>query len=203
MPKILTQIDPQAFELIRDQIAAILADELNYQGVLKSDNDLLKIKVYVESINPEDKEDLPIVNVCLAHGEWPDRKSYDGKIKGNYTYNIDFYTNSPTDDNDEGDKLSGVKLQKLMGISRAILENPIYRILGYNPGFVERVGLKDLNIRLETKNTDALNTRMGRLTFLVEVQESVDLLTGQPLQQWTAAVSINNTSDGHYFQANY
>lgn len=206
MPKILSIISPQAFELIRDQIAAILADEIDYQGVLSYDPDFLNMIVFVEGNNPEDKEDLPLINVSLATGSWPDRKAYNGQIKGNYIYNIDVYTNSPSSSDNEGDEirgdnLSGVKLQKILGICRAILENPIYRNLGYASGFIERVAMNDLNIRAESKNADALNTRMGRLTFQVEVQENVNLLNANPLLEWTTSVSINKTDDGYYFQS--
>lgn len=204
MPKILTAIAPQAFELIRDQLAAILADEIDYQGVLTYDPDLLRMNVFVESNNPNDKEDLPLINVSLATGSWPDRKGYDGNIKGNYIYNIDVYSSSPASINEDGtylpgDNLSAIKLQKIMGKCRAILENPIYKTLAYKPGFIERVGLQELNIRAEGKGNDALNTSMGRLTYLVEVQEKVTLLHGSPLLEWTTVTKINNTDDGYLF----
>ena len=202
MPKISNILGQQAFEAIRDQIAAILADEIDGQGVLTYDPDFLKMQVFVESVNPEDKEEFPFVNVSLATGSWPDLKAYNGDIKGNYIYNIDCYANSPSNSQAEGDNLAGVKLQKILGICRAILENPIYKTLDYAPGFVWRVSMQDLNIRNESKeaNGDALNTRMGRLTYLVEVQENVQLLIGQPLTDWTTQVSLNQTNDGYFYQ---
>lgn len=202
MPKILSVLGPQAFELIRDRIAIILADEIEGQYLLTYDPDFGAMKVFVESANPNDKEDLPIINLSFAMGSYPLLKEYNGDILGSYIYNIDVYTNSPSDDEADGDNLSGIKLQKILGVCRAILDNPIYRNLNYAPGFIQRVSVQDINIRADSKdmNNDSLNTRMGRLTVSVEVQEKVSLLTGNILNEWTTTVSLNETADGYYYQ---
>jgi hypothetical protein len=201
MPKIKTVLGPQAFELIRERIAIILADEFEGQYLLTYDPDFGAMKVFVESANPNDKEDLPVINLSFAMGSYPLLKEYNGEILGTYVYNVDVYCSSPSDDTADGDNLSGVKLQKLIGLCRAILDNPIYRTLNYNPGFVQRVSVQDINIQADSKdmNNDALNTRMGRITFSVEVLEKVGLLTGNPLLEAYATASVNQTNDGHYY----
>lgn len=202
MPKILFVLGPQAFELIRDRIAIILADEIEGQYLLTYDPDFGEMKVFVESANPNDKEDLPIINLSFASGSYPLLKEYNGKILGSYIYNIDVYTSSPSNDEADGDNISGVKLQKILGVCRAILDNPIYRNLNYAPGFIQRVSVQDINIRADSKemNNDSLNTRMGRLTLSVEAEESVALLVGNDLNEWNTNVSLNGTNDGYYYQ---
>lgn len=201
MSKILSVIGPQAFELIRERIAIILADEFEGQYLLTYDPDFGRMKIFVESGNPNDKEDLPAVYVSFATGSYPLLKEYNGEIIGSYIYNIDVYCSSPSNDYAEGDNLSGVKLQKLLGTCRAILDNPIYRNLAYPSGFIQRVSVQDINIRSDSKdmNNDTLNTRMGRITFSVEVIEKVGLLIGVPLLEAYATTNINQTNNGHYY----
>ena len=201
MPKILSVLGAQAFELIRDRIAIILADEIEGQYLLTYDPDFGRMGVYVEASNPDDKEDLPKVNVSLATGSWPLLKEYNGEILGTYIYNIDVYASSPSNDSAEGDNLSAVKLHKILGVCRAIIDNPIYRNLSYPSGFVQRVSVTDLNIRVDSKdmNNDALNTRMGRVTVTVEALEKVSLLQGVLLTDSYATATLNNTNNGYYY----
>ena len=74
MPKITQAIPPQAFEIIRNRIGLILAEEIDNQSILTYDPDL-DLTVWVERTVPFDKTELPSVNVSLARGSY-DSKTY-------------------------------------------------------------------------------------------------------------------------------
>jgi hypothetical protein len=201
MSLITLPIQPQAFEIIRDQLAIILASEINNQGVILPDSSLLNMKVFVEAIAPEDKEDLALINVAYVKGSYGDQKDQTGATKGVYIYNIDIYTNAKQTASSRADKTSALLLQKLLGLCRVIIDHPLYKILNFSPGFIHRVNCKEINIRDEAKN-DALNSRMGRLTIEVQAQESISLPSGVLLTMSNTTVNINQTSDGYYYSVN-
>lgn len=198
MSLITLPIQPQAFEIIRDQIAVILTDEIDNQHVLTYDTRLSNIKVFVEAANPEDKVDLSIVNVSFVKAGFGELKAYDGTTKGTYIYFIDFYTNSKQTATSRGDKLSTTTLQRLLGVSRVILDYPVYKTLGFGPGFIFRVNCKEINIRDESKN-DALNSRMGRLMLEVQAQETTGIPEGILLVDSDTRVQLNDTEEGYYY----
>lgn len=198
MTLITLPISQQKFELIRDQIAIILASEIDNQSILTYTPSLSGMKVYVESINPEDKTDLALINVSFVRGAYGDQKTNDGKTKGVYNYNIDVYTNSKDSAANRGDKLSALFLQKLLGLCRVIIDHPLYKTLGFDPGFIYRVNCKEINIRDESKN-DALNSRMGRLLIEVQAEESNLNPDGILLALSNTTVNLNETSEGYYY----
>jgi len=200
MPKILTVVGPRVFEVIRNRIAEILTDEISNQAILSSDTVFLNTKVLIESGGPEDQQDLSVVNVSLMNGTFGERKSYDGKVKGNYLFSIDVYTNDKNNKLQSGDYLASVKCQKLIGLCFAILDNPIYRTLGYSAkGFIERVKSNDFNFRAQNK-VDANNTAMGRLVFEVQADETVDLLTATVLTEFQTKLTLNTSGKGYYYE---
>lgn len=201
MAKLNKIINPQAFELIRDRIAAILYDEFLNQYTLTYDPDLAKISFEIEAINPEDKTDLPVINVSLGGGKWNEFKEYNGEIQGDYIYYIDIYTDASSTDLAQGETIAARLLQKLIGLCRAILEAPVYKTLDYTPGFIKRVGCKDLLIKDKARN-DSLNSQMARLIFSVEVFEKDQVQDGILLQQSNTKVVVNNTNDGYTFIVN-
>ena len=194
-------IQPQAYEIIRDQIAIILATEIDNQGVLTYDPKLLGMKVFVEAINPEDKVELPLINISFVKGVFGDLKVQDGTTKGIYTFFIDVYSNAKQTDNERGDKTSALLLQNILGKCRVIIDHPVYRTLAFATGFIFRVNSKEINIRDDGKN-DALNSRMGRLAVEVQAQELTSLPDGILLAGSDTTVKINETDDGYFYSVN-
>ena len=88
-------IPPRAFEIIRDRIARILADEIPSQATLKSDPDLALInEIFVERFVPFDHTEVPAVNVSLSNGDYDNFTQIDQT--GTYIFNVDVYANSNT-----------------------------------------------------------------------------------------------------------
>lgn len=202
MPKIITVIGPRAFEVVRNRIAEILTDEINNQGVLSSDQDFLSTNILIASDGPEDMEGLSTVNVSLLNGKFGERTSYDGKVKSTYLYAIDVYTKSKNTKDFSADYLSTIKCEKITGLCFAILDNPIYRSLGYgSKSFIERVKCNDFNFRSKNKNNvDVNQCEMGRIVFEVQVDETVDLLTATVLSDFATTLNLNTSDKGYFYE---
>jgi len=194
MSKITEIIPRHNFELIRDRIGEILKDEINHQFVLTYDAEI-DADILIENINPEDKERLPVINISFASGNYS-LKDYHGNIKGSYIYNIDFYTNAKTNSAKDGDYRAAIRLQKLIGLCRYILDNPIYKTLGYAAPLIHRVYCGDINIANSGRN-DAVNSMMGRMTFNVEVQESMLLIQPSLIAGFETTVKIDVSGKGY------
>lgn len=199
MAKIQGIIPPQKFEIVRDRIAEILADEILNQYFMTYDPELLAVKVWLERSKPFDAEDVPAINVCLAKGDWgnKDVKAADGT----YNYNIDCFTKGKTESTvggQRGDSLASYRVQKFLGLCRAILENPIYVTLGFNKPFNCRVSV-DSMVLGRSNDDDLENLTQGRLIFTVKAPESVWLKTPNLLAGFDTRVKLGLTDKGYVF----
>lgn len=171
---LLTEIiQQQNFELVRDKIGAILAEELAGQAVLNfSEKALTGVVVHVDRSVTFDHTELPAVNVFLDGGTY-DNETIE-KQDGSYSYNIDIYTASKTSQNVSGDKNSLRNLQRLCGIIRAILQSPHYLTLGFSRPSVSVRSVKSIQIQDPRLNQDALNTMYGRIILDVRFIEMAE-----------------------------
>jgi hypothetical protein len=95
--------------------------------------------------------------------------------------------------------LASIKLHKLLGICRAILENPKYRTLGFAPPSLQRVTVADINIEEPQNTQDGSSVIMGRLTFDVSVCEGTQLGVGNNISGWETSVQMDETPQGYQF----
>ena len=197
MAKLTALIPNQRFEIIRDRIGEILAEELANQEALDGP---VAPAVYVSRAIPPDETDYPMINISLTKGD------YSGKTQsqadGNYVYNIDVYTASPTTPEGRGDQLAAQKLQRYVGMIRAILENPVYRTLDYAPpfmceGYVSGFEIADPQALLQ--DSDAQNSTVGRLQYAVRVPEYVQLKTAPPIAANLTGVKLELTDKGYLY----
>lgn len=195
---ILTQkIPAQNFELIRDRIATILADEISAQSLIAPLTPELNATVFLERFVPFDKTDMPCVNVVFASGQYENQNTLTADAI--YTYNIDVYAKAKSTLTDGGDKLATIKLHSIIGIIRAILENPAYRTLAFAAPSLQRVTVNDIAIEQPQNTQDGSSVIMGRLTFNVSVCESVQLKTANNIAGWETSVKMNETETGYQF----
>jgi hypothetical protein len=190
-------IPQQNFELVRDRIAAILADEFANQFVLTSNPDF-DFDVWVERIIPFDKEELPTINVSLATGVYANQTVK--QTEGTYTYFIDCFTKAKTTEDDDGDVLATTKLHRIMGMCRAILENPGYKTLGFTAPYLSNRHIERLDIADPGKQ-DAINARMGRLSLSVRVIETTELKDASLLASSFTNVKLHSTQKGYFYAA--
>jgi len=191
------KIPEQNFELVRDRIGFILADEIAAQALIAPLTPELDATVHLERFVPFDKTDMPCVNVVFASGNYDNQNTITSD--GVYKYNIDVYAKSKTIGTDGGDKLASIKLHRLLGICRAILENPQYRTLGFALPSLQRVTVVDIVVEQPQNTQDGSSVIMGRLTFDVSVCESVQLQTGNNISGWETSVKMDETDTGYQF----
>ena len=198
MTAILTnKIPAQQFEVIRDRIATILADEIAAQALIAPLTPELDATVHLERFVPFDKTDMPCVNVVFANG------SYDNQdarfANGDYKFFIDVYTKAKTTVTDGGDKLATFKLHSLLGICRAIFANPQYDTLAFARPSIQRVTIVDIAVEQPQNTQDGSSVIMGRLTLDVRACESVQLLTANNISGWETSVKMDETETGYQF----
>lgn len=199
MARLHYKIQEQAYELIRRRVFAILGAELLNQLQARGNYEA-DATVFLERFKPINDDECPVVLVQLAKGD------YNGQTilhqPGTYRYFIDVYTSAPTEGmlpEDSGDSLSILRLTRLMGICRAILEAPEYVRLGYDTTPV--VGRRYIEniIVADPKAQDSANCVMGRLVLVVQVNEDAVLNAGNPLEGVGTTVAIGNSDVGLYY----
>lgn len=173
MSIITVPIGPQSFEIVRDRIGRILAQELMTQFQLNYDINL-RAKVWIERFVPFDlPTEYPSVNIQLAEGNYGGQTQIQSD--GTYRYYVDCYVGAKSSNsNGPGDQFAMAKLQRLMGIVRAIIEFAGYKTLGFNtpPGFIMNRHWEGLQIaNPDQKRVDAESSVMGRLVLSVKVPE--------------------------------
>ncbi len=192
MAKLKYKIPARAWEICRDRIAEILADELNNQIDM---NYLMEFKpeVCLERYGFDNIE-TEIVNVMFAQGR-PDNKDITG-ADGAYLFNIDLYTKAETTDDAGGDQLATLKLHTLLGLVESILDHPNYKTLGFAAPYICRVWLGETNIAAKGKN-DQKNVAMGRIQFNVLVFEKHKLTTPRLAEGFDTSYKIGTGDKGY------
>lgn len=197
MALLTEKIPEQNFELVRDRIAEILADEISAQSLIIPLTPELNATVFVERFVPFDKTDMPCVNVVFANGNYDNQNTLTAD--GLYKYNIDVYAKAKSTTIDGGDKLASIKLHRLLGICRAILENPQYRTLAFAPPSLQRTTVVDIAIEQPQNTQDGSSVIMGRLTFDVSVCEGTQLQSANNISGWETSVQMDETPQGYQF----
>lgn len=194
MSNINTIIPSQGFELIRDRIADILLDEVHNQSAL-SDDLSIDVPVYLERVIPLDKSEIPAYNVSLASGTFAN-KDYYGSVDGTYQILIDAYSNSKSTDAEKGITASSKKMHRMIGIARAIFENPVHKTLLFPAPFISRIFCSGFDVAIGDKD-DALNTAMGRLTLTVIANETTALKVADLIKGYTTRIKLSDTDQGY------
>lgn len=204
MSVITEVIPPQSFEVVRDRIGRILADEILNQYTTSGNHDLNALN-WIERFIPFDNTELPSVNVMLAEG------TYSGQtvvqVDGTYRYYIDCYVNAKTDALTPGDSKAMSKLHRLMGVCRAIIEDARYKTLGFATpdGFIMNRHIESIQFREPNqKEHDMMSSAMGRIILSVKMPEYPGGFV-QPTNatSFRTTVKLNGTEKGYmWFREN-
>lgn len=197
MGRITSVIPPQNFEIIRDRICAILLEELNDQYLRTYDEDLNVEKIYLERMVPFDHTELPALNVGIERGDYDNYHA--GHADAVYRYFIECNTAAKTTGNQRGDEKSKIKVQKLLGKCRYILEDPIYKTLAFAPNTLIRHRHIEMFVFAEPTKMDSENTTMTRLILVVKTIETNVLLEGVLFDANETGVKLYDTDKGYYW----
>ncbi len=194
------------FELIRSQIAFILADELAKQKelnvaalaleIVKPEPDPILIelyelniacipsKVWMERFRRPSEEDFPMLNVVFINAPLDELQSHSTQI-GIDRYQIEVFQMA-RDSKEGAERVTGdvhasKKAQRLLALCRLILMDRNYESLGF-PGLVGYRQVREISMAQPDTGTDnSFNAVGGKLDVLVKIGEYVTDLTGNPL----------------------
>lgn len=199
IPLITKVIPKQNFELVHDRIGEILTIELDNQAIIGYDPDL-EVDIYKERSVPFQPAELPSVNVMISHAIY-DRQTQvhsDGVVRYLIECTFNAESTDADDENDRrGDTISMAKCQHLLGVIRAILEDPKYKTLAFPAPFIERRWVEDMYF-MKRPIQDANTTSQGRLTFAVRFPEyPVELAKTYLLESNETTVKLEQTDKGY------
>ena len=199
MPKIDYLIPPQNFEIVRQRIGEIIADELSHQVVLDTDSGAdINARVWMERAQAFSHTEMPAINVLLAKSGYDNG---DANVDdGTYTFEIDVYACAKADADSRGDFLAALKMQRMCGIVRTIFTDQAYRTLGFAPPYIERVSVVGMNFPDPLPVQDTLNVVMGRVTLTVRVNEDGKAKDPELIGSYTTQIKLETTNKGYYLK---
>lgn len=194
------------FELVRDQIAIILATEVTNQKSLATAGGknpaLWDFKVYLERSNPLDnyssESDLtPVVAVSYYNSVFDGTKG-DGTETQACTaqFNIDCYAIGKSGDSGtgqvNGDQVANESVQRIVRLVRNILEAPEYRWLNLR-GTVGKRKISKIEVQQASKQERdvTLNVAVATLALTVDMIETSPQYIGQPLEYTNVNIDAN------------
>jgi hypothetical protein len=195
-------ITPQADELIRNRIGAILKDEIDCQ-FRQYNSDAFITDLWVERVKPFDPVELPAINVSVPKGDY--ENPHPGSVDGVYTFFVDVHTQSPANPEDGGDTLANFQMKRLLGICRYIIADPLYKTLGFDPGaFIGWVRITGFEIKPNYRDNNglwssALNSSMGRLIVSVKANQTNTLIDPPLLETHVTGVKLFLTEKGYKY----
>lgn len=192
-------IPPSAVEILVDRIGEIIVDELANQYVLTNDK-LFQAITYRERVTPYQPEEGPTLNVFFERGEYS--QQHQGQTNAEYRIIIEGFSNSKATGNTKltrADILSMAKLKKLLMVCRYILEDPKYKMLAFQPGFIMWRHVENIWFQPETKQ-DSDTSRLGRLTYVVKVPEVNELINPPLIGGYSTTVRLYDTDHGYKWE---
>lgn len=199
MIKIQGQIPRRSYEIIRDRICQILVEEFEAQLIYSGDYDL-DVQIFMERMVAFDHTELPALNVGIERG---DAESYH---QGQSDWALRFFIESNTraetgerDDVNRGDQIAKMKVQKIMGIAQAILENPAYKTLGFTPGQLIKHRHIESFVFAENTRHDSENTTMSRMILVVKTVETTELIESNLIVGWDTQVKLHDSDRGYFW----
>lgn len=199
MPQIFTAIPQQSYEIIRARIGEILFSELAAQYYITANPDLNGIRVWMERNIPFGFAELPAINVQFVTAVYDNQDV--AQVDGTFQYFIDVYVKAKTTETEQGDTLANLKLQRILGICRAILMNPKFKTLGFTPPFIMNRIVTNISIG-DIGKQDATDSINGRITLQVRAPEDTELITPLLLYGFDTRVYLHLSDQGYFWTDN-
>lgn len=202
------------FEMVRDQIAAILAVESAAQEARATaasrDASRWRLRVYLERSNPwhewqfvpdnESVDATPIVNVSYESGAFPPGSgNVVEQQKHSAVFNIDCYgygksADVPLGGHSPGDELASLEAHRALRLVRNILMSAHYIHLGLR-GVVSRRWPQSINVFQPASDGRTVQHVVGaRLSLAVDFNEYSPQVQGAAFE--TLSVEVTRSADG-------
>ncbi len=197
MPAIITTaVTAKGFEILRDRIGEILASELPNQSTLLVDAQV-NATVFVERFVKIGHDETPVVNVTFAGGKL--EKQDKTTSRGEYDFNIDVYVSAGEKSGVDADKVSNLRLTRLLGVCMGILEHQSFERLGFAAGFVMSKSIVSVDIASPPEAPEALSVTMGRLVLRVVCPEIQGIAAAVLIEEFKTTVKLHSTDYGYIF----
>lgn len=190
-------IPPQNFELVRDRLAFVLQAELENQQYLGAD--IIVPTIYIERGVPFNDTELPAINIQYSGGAYGNKDVT--QVQGTYTYYIDVMAQNSTVGIERGDALAMIAVQRIAGLIRAILDNPLYITLGFSRPSLGHVECSSMQIA-DRGDTDAKNSAMARVLYTAQVAEGNQLITAPEFAAAYSTIKIDVSDAGFMYITN-
>jgi hypothetical protein len=197
------------FESVRDRIALILKTEMDNQSLLRGTVQTPPLPVipnlnytasfYTERFTPVDKTEGNVITVDLFDISTSDQTPVSQSCE--CTYNIDIYTGAK-ETTTEGYYNSAVKLQRLAGLVRHVLQSPYNDRLQFANGIIERRSVSKIQFARVNDEQDAAFQRMARVTLVVKINENQNGITPITAGGYDTEIKIEETEQGYYLTYN-
>lgn len=198
------------FEIVRDQIAAILALEVASQMALATaaakDPDDWKLRVYIERSNPwevflnDDTDRSPLVNVWFDNSNFPQNRGNVVERQGSESvFNLDCYgygrsADDPIGGHIPGDSEAALEAQRAIRLVRNILMASEYTYLGLR-GVVGRRWPRTITVfQPQIDSRPVQQIVAGRISLDVYFNELSPQAEGEALEYISAV--IKRAEDG-------
>lgn len=197
------------FEIVRDQIAAILTTEVANQmakaTAASKDPALWDLQIFLERSNPFEKwlnnqdESAPIVNVWYDNGNFPGTKGgVVEKQEHEAIYNVDCYGLGVSEPDGEGhkpgDREAALEAQRAVRLVRNILMAAINTYLQLR-GTVGQRWIQSITVlQPQIEGRTVQHVLGARIAFRVRLEELSPQVTPETLE--TLAVEVKRTEDG-------
>lgn len=199
MALIINPIPEQNFERIRKRIGEILATEILEQANLTGEALFSQTTVWEERFTSFENAEMPAVNVSftnadnLQHNQRSER--YD------FTYHIDVYVTAKANATQYGDLSSQQKLQRILGLIRAIFRDTHYKRLAFVDQFIMSHRSSDITIaQPNIKDGDFLS--VGRITHIVTAEENNGIEHTRTADGYDTKIKLEETDKGFQYITN-
>ena len=193
--KITEIIAEQSFEILTKEVGAILLLELENQLSIQECDSDIELGVFIERITPIDKSEDVVVNVSLNSANYDNYNEFESQ--GTHTFNIDTYTFGVDSLNETANTNVRLKLQKITGWIRYILQSTKYKTLGFAPGLVSGTYVQSINFDDNYGKEDSSMNRMSRLVFSVRASEFQNSDDSKAFLRSDTTIKLDSTEKGY------
>ena len=192
---ITEKIGKQGFELISEQLGAILLLELSNQKKIQCKT--FNLDVYNERQNPIASSEGIVINVSLnniaisSHTE----REFDSVLN----FFVDVYVNGDQSIDLSGDAETSQKLNLLIGWVRYILSSTRYKTLAFDNGMIMGTYIRNIQFDDNFGEQNGTFSRMARISFEVRAVEGQDMDNGILLGQNNSIIKLEETELGYKY----
>lgn len=191
-------IPQHRFEIVLNNIGAILLSELNNQKLLNNFNELFE--VFKERQTPIDKGEEIVINLTINNIDYNNHNAFNSD--GTHTIHIEVYVNGYETSALSGSEVSNTKLNKTVGLIKYILSHDEYFNLGFSVPVIASKTINSVSFDKSITNQDASFSRMAVIEMSARFSENYQDNTLVPLLGNDTGVKINLTEKGFKFEFN-